>query len=410
MIWPGDRLTQCRLDEFLMFGEDDQAAVVDWLAPIIDKERLRARKPDDVGPFNRTVGLVVANALSGGTHGVHYSRRPETYSGASPYKPAWLGSTHLLGVINGLAKEGLVEAAVGRWDGPFSLGLQSAFSATHALVEGLDARNIGLEAVRRDTVNAPVIVLKDENKRRICYDPRGEWIAQRIGELRAYNAFIEDQDIFLPGHGTPRFCSLTRIYNDGSWKRGGRHYQGWWQNIGPAERLGILINGQGVIELDFGGFMTRALYHLSGLDFQGDPYDVPEVRGLFEGAGLDWLKEGRPIVKDAINVLLNVSSRHAIYKMRDQFPDQRVPLKHIVPRIIEYHKPIGDSFFKVVSPRIMNIESNICSDIILTGMSDGVVILPIVDSFITDEKNNDYLRGLMYSSYRRELRFEPLIH
>lgn len=125
---------------------------------------------------------------------------------------------------------------------------------------------------------------------------------------------------------------------------------------------------------------------------------------------MDWKKEGRPIVKDVLNILLNISSRSAIYKMKDKFPDQRAPLKNVIPLIIEHHAPIGNYFFKVVSPRIMDIESDICNDIILMGMSDEVVVLPICDSFITNKNHNDYLMKLMSSSYKKRLEFDPIIH
>jgi hypothetical protein len=398
-----------RFDEFLMLGEAETNAVVALLSPVLDAKRQRALKSKDAEAFNRTVGLVVANALVGAEQGVRYSRRLDTY-GPSPYRPDWLGSKRLLGVIDRLAAGGLVEVFEGKWGGMFSKGLQSSFKATSSLIEGLDELGIGLSAVRRDQANAPVIELKDENKRRISYDIRDKWVVQRTNELRAYNAFIDDQDISLRGRETPNFCGLTRIYNDGSWERGGRHYRGWWQSVPNTQRPGILINGEETVELDFGGFMTRALYHVSGLDFPGDPYDIPKIRSLFEVAGVDWLKVGRRNVKDVINVLLNVPHRQTIYHMKDKFIDLKVPLKKIVPLIIEYHAPIKDHFFKIVSPSIMNIEADICSDIILKGMTEKLVILPVFDAFISKTKDAKYMSNLMISMYKGKLGFNPAVH
>lgn len=55
-----------RFDEFLMLGEAETEAVVNLLAPVLDAKRQRARKASETDAFNRTVGLVVANALAGG--------------------------------------------------------------------------------------------------------------------------------------------------------------------------------------------------------------------------------------------------------------------------------------------------------------------------------------------------------
>ena len=403
-----------RFDEFLMLGAAETKAVVNLVAQVLDGGRKRARKATETEGFDRTVGLVIANAVMGGEDWVHYSRRYETYSGASPYNPAWLGSKRLLGVIDGLSREGLVRALCGRWGGVFSKGLESAFKATPPLIEKLRALGIDHSAVQRDWANAPVMVLKDTDDRLIRYDPTDELVVKRSGELRAYNAFVASQDISLTGNmGSPPFRGLTRIYNDGSWERGGRHYGGWWQSVPSVQRSNLLINGEETVELDFGGFNPRALYHLTGQGLRGeDPYDIPKIKRVLEERGIDWETKGRPAVKTMVNIAISAKSKSAFFTSESmkQISLPEDVIKYCVPVIIEHHAPIGQHLLKGRSLELMNIESDICQNIICDGMKDGIAILPIYDSFLIQIKYEDRLRDDMISVYRNRLGYCPSIH
>ena len=401
-----------RFDEFLRLGADETEAAVRLLAPALDAGRKRARKENEDDHFNQTVGLVVANTLASGEVGIHYSRRYQTYSGASPYKPPWLGSKRFLGVVDGLAEEGLVEVEEGRWAGVFSegKGQEASLRGTPLLVEELKAIGIDLQSVDRDQENAPVIKKKDHARRLIRYDPSDEYVVQRSKELKIYNGFIEGQDILLPGEKTPSFSALARTYNEDSWERGGRHFAGWWQQIPSAQRAKLLIDRKETVELDFSGFNTRALYHLSGQKFEGDVYDIPEIRRLFEDQGIDWEAEGRGVVKNALNILIGARSDKAIYKMVEKFPDPKVPLNKFVPLIRKYHAPIREFLGKGMSTFLINRESVICNEVILNGMSSGLIILPVFDSFITTSDKEEYLMDLMSTEYQKVMKFDPTIH
>jgi hypothetical protein len=409
----GEPLDHFRFDEFLMLSDAEADAVVDLLTPVLDAKRQRARKTSEAEAFNRTVGLVVANALVGGKQGVHYSRRLETYSGPSPYRPAWLGSKRLLGVIDGLAREGLVELLGGRWGGVFSKGVESSFVATPPLIDALKDHNIDVRAVQRDRASAPVIVLKGKGGNLVRYDPSDERIAHQVEELRAYNAFIAAQHITLCGKTeTPPFGGLTRIYNDGRWDRGGRHFGGWWQRIRSAQRSGILINRKETIELDYGGFMTRALYHLTDQQVPDDPYDIPAIRRLFESRGIEWKTRGRSAVKTILNIAISAKSKNA-YHTKGSIDQISLPIdliKLCLPIIFDYHNPIRSHLLKRRSLELMNLESDICQDVICRGMKDGIVILPVFDSFITNSNNENYLNRVMTELYRKRLPFSPTIH
>ena len=409
-----DFIPRARFDEFLMLDDAATEAVVDLLTPVLDARRRRARKITDREAFKRTVGLVVANALAAGDRGVHYSRRPETYSRQSPYRPAWLGYRQLTGVIDRLTEEGLAWALEGHWGGPFATGVQSSFGPARQLTAMLSELGIEPNLVQRDRANAPVIVLRDDDDRLVRYYRDDERIIQQTAELRTYNSFIAAQDISLPGWDGPCCSSdLTRIYNDGRWDRGGRHFGGWWQPVPSDERTKILINGEQTTELDYGGFFPRALYHLTGQDLRGDdPYNIPEIRNLIDRHGIEWTSGGRRSVKTMVNIAISAKSKNAFFSA-DSIKEINLPehlIRESIPLIFEHHNPIKEHLLKGKALEIMNLESNICQEIICRGMEDGVVILPVFDSFITSIDKLDYLANLMIEEYEKLVGYRPTIH
>src|SRR5947207_9185465 len=68
--------------------------------------------------------------------------------------------------------------------------------------------------------------------------------------------------------------SLVRIFNDGSFERGGRFYGGWWQGVPQHYRMHITIDGEPTVEADYSAIHPRLLYAREGMDCCGDPYDV----------------------------------------------------------------------------------------------------------------------------------------
>jgi hypothetical protein len=411
----GEFRADARFDEFLTFNEAKLDAVVSLLAPVLDGQRLRGRKTTktEAEAFRRTVGVVVANAIICEKDGVYYSRRYETYSGTSPYRPYWLGSKRLLRVINSLTSAGLLRADTGRWAGYFVKGVRSTFIGTLELVEKLKSIQVEANATQRERWNAPALVLKGKDGNLIRYDPSDQLIARQTAELRAYNTFTAAQSISCPDwKGKSRLTDLTRTYNEGSWELGGRHFGGFWQQIPSDLRQNLLINGQKTVELDYGGFNTRVLYHQVGQTIEGDPFDIPEIRNLFDKLGIDWKTKGRKAVKLMVNIAIGAKSINALYtdKALTKIKLEKDIVRQCIQIIIKHHHPIKNLLFKGKSLELMNLESNICHDIIISGMDNGIVILPVFDSFITTKDNIDYLKSEMGKNYYIKVGYTPVIN
>jgi hypothetical protein len=167
------------------------------------------------------------------------------------------------------------------------------------------------------------------------------------------------------------------------------------------------------VELDYGGFFPRALYHQTGQELRGeDPYDIPEIRRLLERHGMDWASNGRKAVKTMVNIAISAKRKTAFFseksKKKISIPEDLI--ESCVPIIIDHHAPIKDHLLKGRALELMNLESDICQKIICRGMTDGVVILPVFDSFITTKDEEDYLNQQMMESYTLILGHCPIIH
>ena len=120
---------------------------------------------------------------------------------------------------------------------------------------------------------------KDENgkSRLLAY-----YSTDRVGRMRkaliAYNQFIKSSDIRLTFKPTEfvDFSNTTikRVFNNASWKQGGRWYGGWWQSIKSNSRKHITINGSPTVELDYKALHPFMLYQREGVTWADgfDPY------------------------------------------------------------------------------------------------------------------------------------------
>ena len=57
---------------------------------------------------------------------------------------------------------------------------------------------------------------------------------------------------------------VRRVFNNQSWKQGGRFYGGWWQWIPSQLRKNIIIQGKPTIEIDYSAMHIVILYAMEG--------------------------------------------------------------------------------------------------------------------------------------------------
>lgn len=423
-----------KFDPFIVLNNQNSPKVVEMLlSQIKDVEaRKRNRKQKDRENLARTVEAVVANALrvwGGATKdAIHYSRKTGGYSKKN-YFPNWLGHQNLVHAIDSLGTAGLLKNTLGdngdQTAIPFQSRPQSTFKATDKLIN--ICRDYGVSSLDfHKSLDAPVLFLKDGQKQLVSFETNRDDLKKLDCEIRRYNSFVaghkfalkqnwpevsNDQQVLRRADDLdPTQAFLYRVFNNGSWEEGGRYFGGWWQGCPSLVRPYILIHDEQTIELDYSGFLTRAIYHWEGIDYQcADPYELSEVSEAATKQKMN-LAEVRRSIKKLMNILICAREDQRI----GRFDDLRLPEGYGRPNAIysllkEKHKSIAHLLRTGIGLQMMFKESDICSRIIAEGMDKGILVLPIHDSFLVQKKHEAWLRSAMASYYREIFGFDPVI-
>ncbi|UCF84273.1 MAG: hypothetical protein JSV50_01165 [Desulfobacteraceae bacterium] len=200
---------------------------------------------------------------------------------------------------------------------------------------------------------------------------------------------------------------LHRVFNNESFKLGGRFYGAFHLELPKELRSHIEINNEPTVELDFSALHIRMLYHLEGIDYRQDPYtavcDSEEERKIYKLVQLI-----------AIN---SESEKKAVKAIRDQlrkndiiFDLSNKSILRCLGKFRKFHYPIAKYLNTGVGLKLQNLDSRI-ADIILKAMtSNEIPCLPVHDSYIVRETDMNFLLEVMKKSYERIMNgFSPII-
>jgi hypothetical protein len=286
---------------------------------------------------------------------------------------------------------------------------QSSYWPTEKLMAVVGGLSFGAEPAR--DANAPVILLRDQNRKLVEYDP-ANWVGE-IERIRAYNAFIGQFEIRLaPTPNAPVNLGRThlyRVFNRGSFDLGGRFYGGFWEDCPKELREHITIDGETTVECDYCAFVPSALYAKAGVECPHDPYDVPALMTAFEEADVPW-GEARSIIKQLMNIMINAPSMrgvNGIPAVRKLPPS--VPYEWAFKEIKKHNEQIAEFFFSGAGLEAMRWESDICADILERARQEGIPVLPIHDSFRVRKRDEGWLRKVMDEVYQDHLSCRPIV-
>jgi hypothetical protein len=439
-------------DERITLRDPEGGHFVSCVIDLYDKVRPRQRKSGREALATR-INCLLANAIRTTAYrtdrSVLYFRKADAPQYAD--KPSWMRHGALGEVIDALADASLMVAASGR-----KMPWYSRFPSTASSYEPTDEL-LRIAAACGVTETSVVWTVQDDQlvqllapKPRRDYDwqkgemtsaPKGQLIAFEptpetdgwVASLKAINRLYRQSDIrvSLPEEDLARWLTkqsnkpdsagadykrpelfkkdIYRVFNNGEFSEGGRMFGGWWMNAPEGLRASITIDGQETLELDYAACHPRMLYHERGLDFVGDPYDLPEIAKLEAAEGVS---QGhyRPYVKWLFQVLINSRGRPAAVQPP---PDRSVPTcftpKQVISFIEARHQAIAEAFATGAGLRLMRHESDIAFEVITTAMKEGWVALSIHDSFIATREKMDRLRSLMVGLYVSKFGREPII-
>ncbi|MFK0300301.1 hypothetical protein ACIQTU_13905 [Brevundimonas sp. NPDC090276] len=382
------------------------------------QNRKKARKPDDQKRYDATL-LAFSAALAQqalmpiwAQEGVPLTFRHKAYVG-SP-----LSVTALADIRDSAEKAGLIAVQKGFFDKEQGDG---QVTRIHPRV-GAQSLAMKCDLTSAMLVHAPEIttVLNDPATDQVMPDE----VASEDAIVRRFNDQVAHADIKLTASALelarqraseagrtelnvkgydPGKVYLTRIFK-GTWERGGRLYGGAWQNLPQEARLGLTINGEAVVELDYGAIQPSMLYAQKGLSLDFDPYIVP---------GFDIPRE---VGKVQFNRLINNSGKKPVkgglkfdketqkyFSNRDQFHLYIYAMK-------EMHTAISDFFSSDASLKLQYLDSSLALSVINRCLDEGIVCLPVHDSFIVPEPHHDRLREIMLSEYEATFNQQIVVH
>jgi len=264
-------------------------------------------------------------------------------------------------------------------------GWQSAIRPTKEL-RGICAAIVGGQRLIM-AKPAELILLRDEKGKLKDYRENRDLERMRR-KIERFNEAIMggtiDQSILAP---------MARIFNK-DMKRGGRFYAmgASWQNIKSEARKSLTIGGEAVVELDYCTLHPAILYAEAGAEMPRDCYDLT-----------GW---PRKLVKVAMLTLINAPTKqkarfsiaHNERMAEVADPGSQEALRaadNLIDAIKRMHRPIADSFHSDAGARLMSIDATMAEMVMSIMLSQGIVVLPVHDSFLVQASKANELEAAM---------------
>ena len=403
-------------------SDKSKAVVAEAVTMIMNYEkrfevRKRKRRPDDQATFEATVSAVLCDLihhhLTGKQGAVYITRSNQVLGRKSRYRSPVFGKT--LRKILDLMETPEMAFVISEkgYQSDFGPAKRTTIQAGWRTLDRIEQHEIGLE----DLAVSPrqeVIVLRrekedyrDKKKKDIEYDDNSTTIRfrQQVVEINAWLASADidfdesalvDQSRIVDVNDR----SLRRIFSQSRFDRGGRLFGGFWQSLRKQERReGLIIDGYGVSELDYGQMNPRIVYGLC--DAQPSQLDIYEIPGF---------EQHRGGIKRVMNAMLFSQKRLSRMPqgVRKEF-DESHRVEDVMEAIERAHPAIRERFFTDVGYEAQFIESQILIEVLLTLKAEGIVALPIHDAILVRQDHEDRAMEVMLSAFHRHTGIDGLV-
>lgn len=354
-----------------------------------------------------------------------FSRNVSDYQAGSIYNELHI-SKLTIDVVDTLIEAGLIDQAKGFFDKGRGTGKLSRIWPTGALVAMFQEARFGPFEVGNNHADRVTVVLRDrdpddEKAADLEYTPTDE-TRRMSGVLARYNALLSRTFIDVPTLQEARVSAggehlsisqrdkfVRRIFNRGSFEKGGRFYGGWWQRCPKDVRKLIFIDDWPTSEIDFSGLHIILLYAMQGQDYwddrDDDPYEIAVPKFLQSAA------QARAVAKSVVLFALNAASEAAAYgafrkKAATGSLEKRLKndqLRSILAAIEEKHPDVADHLLTDVGINLMAHDARITERILDHFTNKEIAVLPIHDSYIVPVGYEEELVVTMHEAFEAEM-------
>ena len=238
-----------------------------------------------------------------------------------------------------------------------------------------------------------ITVMRNDNKEDITPAVVPPEITERERKIREINHYYSKHNITIDGKTLS--TDLRQIFS-GDWTKGGRLYgsKNSYQAIKSTDRSRLLINGSATVELDYCCSQLNLLYAYIGKQAPADCYSFfPD----------------RKLAKKALLISLNACSVNAAAMALTKEWNVTHPSRtiteaqamEVIGAAIEAHAPIKDYICSGVGSGLQRIDSELALNIITQCKKQGIVALPIHDSFIVPVSAAKQLQAIMTDEYTK---------
>ena len=361
--------------------------------------RKRKRKAKDLYAFRRVISAIISDlavsALTEDSRGFRLYRSNGKLNYGSRYRTPVTTKTlpYLLDLMSDPVLR-IVEQDLGK-GASNAQGLQTVVRPTLELAEllsrhGLCANDFGeVEAIEPIELKGKKL-LRNRSAPRVDYRDTDKTLRFR-NEMQDINRNLASAELAYTGPNridTNR-RQLRRIFTRYKFASGGRLYGGFWQPMNKVDRLRhIRINGEEVVELDYGQIMPRLVYSIANA--------APDTPDLYDIPGFSDYRTG---IKRVMSSMLFLEKPMTKFPRgtRDLFPSH-VSVTDVVEAVRKAHPAIAPFFFKGIGHRCQYLESQIMIDVlrITLGMQDvGGVALPIHDAILVPASGVEVAKNVM---------------
>lgn len=383
-------------DVFLTSKDKNLDNLVNYLL----KQYIQTKKPTNFqnAKYRRTLKVFLVNLLychqSSNKLFLAISRTSGGYSTHDRYNPIGINAKVICNLVDWLKNKNLIIQYKGyiNKSGARRTRIRCKTQLIN-LYKAMNAINAKIIS-RKDRI---AIILRDKNKKLAPYTDNK--VTKRmsivIGKL---NSLLLNTKLELNGKSLP-FQHIYRVFNDSSFKLGGRFYGGNYLNLPKAKRKSLLINGVTATEFDFSTIHPNILYHEIKKPMPKEPYlpigYSPNERKFLKEFFLIILNSANE--DQAVRAGLSLASRE--FSMLGY--NSKVAIKKVLLDLKTHNKLIQKDFCKCVAKRLMYLDSKIAESVIANFVNQGIPIYPVHDSFIVPVNYGAQLSQVMSACYKK---------
>lgn len=358
---------------------EQQSALKDLLKELIDTHPTKLTK-DQRHDLRDVYRQILLNVVYNSIRRVHTAipRGTQSFQKASYWSSCGLTYKFTVPALDRLVEDGLIVQMKGVYNGPGGFSRLTRVFGTDKLAQRVDALKIAEAVDFGWDEDAAQVVLTD-------FPYKADTLSEDhpdVSRVTRINRFLKDH------HWQQRGPIRVMYKNNPVYS--GRVYTRF-QNMSKELRVQMLIDGKETVELDYKSNHLMMLIAMLGQPLPDDPYlAIAEIS-----------KCSRDQIKVFITASLGADSEVKAFNSlkRKRFNKELFnKIKLATTSLYE-----GLPLFTGVGVMLQSLEGQIALEIMEAGANEGIVVLPVHDSFITTADNESWLRDQMFKKWSNNI-------